>query len=60
MAKEFLSQKGIVFTDRDVTRDPAAMDELRPLGFMTTPVITVDGETIVGFDEARLTQALRL
>jgi glutaredoxin len=35
--KEYLSQKGIQFIDRDITKDAAALDELRRLGAMTTP-----------------------
>ena len=58
LAKEFLSQHGIQFTDRDVTRDPAALAELRQLGVMTTPVAKVDGEVVVGFDEQKLRQLL--
>lgn len=53
-AKEFLRDKGIGFEDLDITRDEAALEELKKLGYMTTPVITVDGETVVGFDRERL------
>ncbi len=52
--KEFLSQKGIGFVERDVTVDKAAIAELEELGFMTTPVTVIDGEVIVGFDRQRL------
>ncbi len=56
--KEYLSQKGLSFVDRDVTNDPAALDELSKLGVMTTPVITVDGQVIVGFDRNKLDELL--
>ena len=36
--KEFLSQRGIEFEERDVSQDEAALDELQQLGLMTTPV----------------------
>ena len=59
MVKEFLSQKGIVFKEYDVSQDNAAAQELmRKTGQMAVPVITINGETIVGFDRARLEQAL--
>lgn len=57
-AKEYLSQKGIQFVDRDITKDAAALEELGRLGYMTTPVIVVDGAVIVGFDTAKLNAAL--
>lgn len=56
--KEFLSQKGIEFTDRDIMVDDRAIAELEELGYMTTPVTLIDGEVVVGFDRDRLEQLL--
>jgi len=56
--KEFLSQKNIVFTERDVATDESALGELQKLGYMTTPVIVVDGEVVVGFDREKLEKLL--
>lgn len=36
------------------------MAELQKLGIMTTPVTVVDGEMIVGFDQARLEELLEV
>ena len=58
--KEFLSQKHIQFEDRDITKDPSAIAELQKLGFMTTPVTVVGEKVIVGFDQAKLDEALGL
>ena len=59
MVKEYLSQKGAVFKEYDVSQDRAAAQELmRKTGQMAVPVVTINGETIVGFDRARLEQAL--
>ena len=52
--KEFLSQNAIPFLDRDVSKDSVALEELEKLGLMTTPVILVDGEAVVGFDKKKL------
>ena len=56
--KEFLSQKGVPFIERDVVTDPEAFEELSKLGYLTTPVVVVDGEVVVGFDRKRLEQLL--
>ncbi len=56
--KEFLSQKGIKFIERDVTKDEEAITELKKIGVMTTPVTVINGETIIGFDQAKLEQLL--
>jgi glutaredoxin len=58
--KEFLSQSGIEFVDRDITADDSAMDELKGLGLMTTPVTVIDGVPVVGFDQAKLKELLGL
>jgi len=56
--KEFLSQKNIVFTERNVATDESALSELQKLGYMTTPVTVVDGEVVVGFDREKLEKVL--
>ena len=57
-AKEFLSQRGFVFEEKDITKDPSAVEELERLGAMTTPVIVIDGEVVVGFNQKRLEELL--
>jgi hypothetical protein len=39
--------------------DPGALADLKKLGYMTTPVIVVDDWVIVGFDAAKIGQALQ-
>ncbi len=58
--KEFLSQKGIGFEERDVSKDEAALQELQKRGLMTTPVTLIDGDAVVGFDRAKLAKLLGL
>jgi glutaredoxin len=57
--KEFLSQNGVPYTDRDVATDEQALEELSALGYMTTPVTTIDGEVVVGFDRTKLEALLQ-
>ena len=57
--KEFLSQKNVDFTEHDVSQDRAAAKEMiSRTGQKGVPVTVIDGETIIGFDLARLEQAL--
>jgi glutaredoxin len=58
--KEFLHEHSVAYTDRDITKDEAAIAELEQLGVKTTPVTVVDGETIVGDNVPRLTAVLGL
>ena len=57
-AKEYLSRKKIAFQDKDITRDSGALEELKKLGYMTTPVIQINGHPIVGFDQQKIDAAL--
>ena len=56
--KEFLSKNGIQFEDRNIAADPGALEELRKLHVMTTPVTKINEAVIVGFDEEKLRKEL--
>jgi glutaredoxin 3 len=58
-AKEYLSQKGIQFQEKDIAQDPVALADLKKLGYMTTPVIVIDGSVTVGFDVDKIDQTLQ-
>ena len=60
MEKAWLSQQNIPFEERDVIKDPKAMNELLKLDVYSTPVTLVDGEIVVGFDQERLKALLEL
>lgn len=56
--KEYLSQKGIQFAERDVSKDTDAVNDLKKMGVMTTPVTVINGEIVIGFDQQKLEQLL--
>ncbi len=56
--KEFLSQKSIQFIERDVSKDEDALNELKKLGIMTTPVTVINGEIVIGFDQPKFEKLL--
>ena len=58
-AKEYLSQKGIQFQEKDIAQDPSALADLKKIGYMTTPVIVINGSVIVGFDADKIDLALQ-
>jgi glutaredoxin 3 len=58
-AKKFLDDRGVHFTDIDVSRDRQAAEEMvRLTGQMGVPVIVIDGEVIVGFNRPRIEQLI--
>lgn len=59
MTKRFLKQRGIPFRERDVSRDPAAIQEMiRLSGQRGVPVTVVNGEVIRGFNRGKFEQVL--
>lgn len=56
--KEYLSQKAIQYTERNVSKEPDAIDELKKLGIMTTPVTVINGNMVIGFDQQKLEKLL--
>lgn len=57
--KEFLSQKGLAFEEKDVSEDDKAREEMyRRSGHMAVPTIIVDDKVMVGFDPQRLSKML--
>jgi glutaredoxin-like YruB-family protein len=61
MTKKFLEDNGIKYQDLNVAQDKAARDEMiNKSGQMGVPVIDIDGELILGFDQAQLKEKLGL
>jgi len=54
-AKALLRNKGVAFTEIDVTNDPALREKMVQLagGRRTVPEIFINGKIIGGFDELR-------
>lgn len=58
-AKDYLSSKGVEFTDLNVATDDEARSEMvKKSGQMGVPVIEWDGNIIVGFNRAKLDQLI--
>jgi len=59
-AKQFLSRQGVRYVEKNVAADrQAATEMVRVSGQQGVPVITVDGQVVVGFDQPRLMQLLK-
>ena len=58
-AKAYLSEKGIPYTDINVAEDrDKAKEMIQKSGQMSVPVIVVDDEVIVGFNQGKLDELL--
>ena len=58
--KEFLSRKGVNFTELDVAKDPQARDEMvQKTGRLAVPTITIGSEVVVGFNQTEIEKLLQ-
>ncbi len=59
MAKNYLKEKNVQFTDFDVSQDRQEAEEMvRKSGQMGVPVLDINGQIIIGFDKPRIDGAL--
>ena len=56
--KEFLSQSGYAFVEKNVEDDDAAYDELIALGVRTVPLTRIGDRLVTGFRPEQLRDAL--
>lgn len=51
LVKTYLENNEVAFTEKNIDKDPAYMEEVQELGVMSFPITVVDGEVkAVGFD----------
>ena len=59
MAKDYLSKEGVPYTEYNVVGDrQRAMELIRETGQMKVPVIVIDDEVLVGFDQTKIEELL--
>ena len=59
MVKEYLSQKGITYTEHDLSKDISkAREMVEKTGQMGVPVVIIDENIVIGFNRARIDELL--
>jgi glutaredoxin-like YruB-family protein len=61
LAKDFFAEKGVEFTDVDLSADSAKREEMiEKTGQMSVPMIEIEGESeiVIGFDKKKLSDIL--
>lgn len=59
-AKDFLKNNNVEFEEKNISTDSSARTELMKMGHMGVPVIIVDDQEVVGFDQPKLKTLLDL
>lgn len=60
MAKEFFERNNISYEEKDVSNDISRQEMIEKSNQLKVPVIDIDGQIIVGFDEEKLSELLNL
>jgi glutaredoxin-like YruB-family protein len=61
MAKDFFKENNIEYTEKNVEIDGEALKEMvEKSGQMGVPVVDIDNQIIVGFDEEAIRDALKI
>jgi glutaredoxin len=55
---EYLSQKGVEFTEKNVSRNPEAVQELMSMGVRSLPLILIGDKRLSGFNPKAIDEAL--
>ena len=61
MAKNFFKKHNVSYAEKDVSSDQeAAQEMIKKSGQMGVPVIEIDKEIIIGFDEEKIAELLKI
>ena len=55
---EYLSQKGVEFTEKNVSRNPEAVQELMSMGVRSLPLILIGDKSLSGYNPKAIDEAL--
>jgi len=60
-AKEFFQENNVQYEEKDVAKDEQARNDMvQKSGQLGVPVIDVNGEIVIGFDESKLSELLNI
>ncbi|MBC5998379.1 glutaredoxin family protein [Romboutsia ilealis] len=57
-AKEYLEEIEVNYIEYNISRDLEAKRELISMGYMSVPLIVINGEHVLGFDKKRIDDLL--
>lgn len=60
MIKDFLDEKNVEYSEKNISEDATARQELMQKGHMGVPVTVIGDQEVVGFDQAKLVEILGL
>lgn len=58
-AKEYFKENKIDFIEKNITKNSEQRKELIKMGYMSVPVLIINGEHVLGFDLNRIKELLK-
>ena len=58
MAKDYFKESNIEYIEYNVSDNPQYRKDLMKKGYMSVPVIIIEGEEVIGFDKNRIEKLL--
>ncbi len=58
-AKKWMKDEGIVYTEKNINKDPEARKELIQSGYMGVPVFYIGDEVVQGFDKSKIASLVK-
>jgi glutaredoxin 3 len=59
-AMDYFNEKSIEYTEHNISSDAEARKELMKKGYRSVPLIVIDGQEILGFDQDKVNSLLEL
>ena len=56
--EQFLLDNGVIFEERDISKDETAIDQLKEKEIMTVPVLFIDDKVVIGFNRENINKFL--
>ena len=57
-AKNYFNENNISFVEHNISEDTVAKRNLMKLGYMSVPIILIDGKEVLGFDKDKVNELL--
>lgn len=59
MAKDYFNENHLEYIEYNISEDANSKKRLMNMGYMSVPVILIEGEEILGFDKDRMEKMLK-
>ena len=57
LVKQYLTGRGVTYTERDIRADPDALAAMRAMGALSTPVTVIGTAVVIGYNRRKLDAA---